>query len=416
MKTNLYIPEKIVVGFQERSDTFTGKLAYVIYKDHTGKLRKEASWNGWRNKKFEPVEVDNNPQSGFTFNKGVQRDNYYFGTGRSMIRVYDPRDFEFEVTVDNLVGLLMHSDVSKRDIVEQCVYAWAGTELVLLPVNSREYQESVQHTTKQKEKVSAKSLVPGYTYSIKKENDTRVVYLGRFDRYKVESEYGSDNGRYARSRSLQKKKTKGHVFYVLDSNEYGSPIVVKDPTQYLAYCELEEVHPNFASMLDRYWTSSDAQPAVGLAVQHIPQRYGYGGSCWYQLSDNEFIEFRLHEPQSYGSMKAAHVTISHFAEFNSEQPSVEYSIEPYDGGWAYNYRRHPGRDIGTMRHDRTDIASIRAQLSLALAEAYANPPEGEFKSTWERDRELLKQFQQKHKLGQLCFKLQDGKVCVDNSL
>ena len=30
----------------------------------------------------------------------------------------------------------MHSDVSKRDIVEEMVYAWNGKDLVLLPVNS----------------------------------------------------------------------------------------------------------------------------------------------------------------------------------------------------------------------------------------------------------------------------------------
>lgn len=38
--SNLYIPEKIKVGYQER-------LAYVIYYDHTGKLRKEPSWRNW---------------------------------------------------------------------------------------------------------------------------------------------------------------------------------------------------------------------------------------------------------------------------------------------------------------------------------------------------------------------------------
>jgi hypothetical protein len=30
MKSNIFIPKKIKVGFQERSDTFTKRLAYVI--------------------------------------------------------------------------------------------------------------------------------------------------------------------------------------------------------------------------------------------------------------------------------------------------------------------------------------------------------------------------------------------------
>lgn len=43
MNTNIFIPTKINIGFQERSDTYTGKLAYVIYFDEKGKLRKETS-------------------------------------------------------------------------------------------------------------------------------------------------------------------------------------------------------------------------------------------------------------------------------------------------------------------------------------------------------------------------------------
>lgn len=30
MNTNIFVPTKINVGFQERKDTYTGKLAYVI--------------------------------------------------------------------------------------------------------------------------------------------------------------------------------------------------------------------------------------------------------------------------------------------------------------------------------------------------------------------------------------------------
>src|ERR1035437_6359770 len=142
---NLYIPKKIKTGFQERQGTFTGKLAYINYFDDKNVLRKEKSWQSWRDSKIEPIEFENTPRNGYLFNKGVKRDGYYWGSGRSVIRVYDPRDFEFEVTVDNLIGILMHSDVSKRDIVEECIFAWEGTELVLLPVNSEIRSE--EHTS-----------------------------------------------------------------------------------------------------------------------------------------------------------------------------------------------------------------------------------------------------------------------------
>ena len=45
MKSNIYIPKRLNVGYQNREDTYTVKIAYVIYYDEKGKLRKETSWN-----------------------------------------------------------------------------------------------------------------------------------------------------------------------------------------------------------------------------------------------------------------------------------------------------------------------------------------------------------------------------------
>ena len=71
MNSNLFIPNRIRVGFQTRNDTYTKKLAYVIYYDEKGKLRKEPSWNSWRDKKIDPEEFDNVPTEGFVLNKKV---------------------------------------------------------------------------------------------------------------------------------------------------------------------------------------------------------------------------------------------------------------------------------------------------------------------------------------------------------
>lgn len=43
IKTTIFIPKRINVGFRNRSDTYTKKLAYIIYYDEKGKLRKETS-------------------------------------------------------------------------------------------------------------------------------------------------------------------------------------------------------------------------------------------------------------------------------------------------------------------------------------------------------------------------------------
>lgn len=429
MHNQLYIPQKIVVGFQERSDTYTGKLAYVIYRDHTGKLRKEASWNGWRDKDIETLELDNTPQDGYTFNKGIKRDAYYFGSGRSMIRVYDVRDFEFEISVPNLIGVLMHSDVSKRDIVEKCVYAWSGTELILLPVNSVEYQESVKHTSKQGEKVSAKSLVVGHTYSIKKDSTTRVVYLGRFERW--------DRERFGDSWSVcqVKKKDKKHVFIELNEHNH---IHARDPASFIAYCESNEVHPDFASLMDKYYSTLESQPVVGLAVV---TSCDHCTGTWMDLGDNNFVQFSFHDtPEKYVRDETAspdrygrfihnpwrrapdpdnYVTVSRFGTF-SEAHSAYMQSGIRDTRYSYHYsdtayhavpaQPLPGMTVNLEQLEEIRIALNKAYQLFVLYDIKTVSTEMDY---WERQKLIGTRkaaFYKNNNLGTLHFTLQDGKV------
>jgi len=84
----LMIPTKIKVGHQTRGDTYTGKLAYVIYYDEKGKLRKETSWSNWRDHKIPDEEFDNIPTEGFVLNKGVggARQSWGWNTRNEYIR------------------------------------------------------------------------------------------------------------------------------------------------------------------------------------------------------------------------------------------------------------------------------------------------------------------------------------------
>ena len=64
------VPSKIKVGFQKRSDTYTGMLGFVI--TNNGKTWQcEKSWNGWIDEKIPAQEYDNVPTSGFVLNKKV---------------------------------------------------------------------------------------------------------------------------------------------------------------------------------------------------------------------------------------------------------------------------------------------------------------------------------------------------------
>ena len=255
MQSNLYIPKTIKVGFQERNGTFTGKLAYIVYIDEKGVTRKEKSWNGWRDKNIDVLEIDNTPRNNYVFNKGIQRCSHHFGSGRSVIRVYDPRDFEFEISVDNLIGILMHSDVSKRDIVEDCVFAWAGKDLVLLPVNSEEYKSSVEYTKKQSKKVSARDLKQGFTY-VQKKNPEPLVYIGYHMWY-------ADNGRWATFQQTVKKGKK-HVFYDTVNDSFVIPTIGT-----FAECISEEIHNDFPNIVDKFVGSINSAPITGFTLSKI---------------------------------------------------------------------------------------------------------------------------------------------------
>ena len=76
MKSQLLIPGKIKVGFNLRNDTYTGKLGYVIY--HDGKVwRKEASWEGWREKHVESEKLENQKRAEFEKQIKQQTDYYH---------------------------------------------------------------------------------------------------------------------------------------------------------------------------------------------------------------------------------------------------------------------------------------------------------------------------------------------------
>ena len=186
MNTNIFVPSKINVGFQNRKDTYTGKLAYVIYFDEKGKLRKQASWDSWRDENIPNEIYENEPTEGFVLNKkaGGVEESWGWNPRKTYTRVYDPRGFEFEITVPNLLWILENCDCIKGKGLEgQFVYGWDGKELVLVPVESPDYKE-IQEKNQiihNNEFVKAKDLIVGATYEML--NGDRYVYMGKYDRY-----------------------------------------------------------------------------------------------------------------------------------------------------------------------------------------------------------------------------------------
>lgn len=326
MQTNLFIPSKIKIGFQKRSDTFTGKLAYIIYFDEKGNLRKEGSWKSWCDPKIESLELENTPRNGYIFNKGVQR-NGYWGSGRSVIRVYDPRDFEFEVSIDNLIGLLMHSDVSKRDIVEECVFAWSGKDLVLLPTNSQEYIDSVAYTKKQSEKISTKELVKGYSYNQKKANEV-LTYVGHYEWF----DWGFDrSGEKHFHRSLGKK----HVFFDKKNKSFSIPNIST-----LSSVHDEQVDSDYANIVDQFFSTINSQPIIDVIVKPLKTLPNYGNV--FRKVGDEFHS--VYHYGYYGENSFSRIDTNmgktKFIISNRECEKVNLNSR-YSNGYGYNYNAGP---------------------------------------------------------------------------
>lgn len=178
----LFIPEKIRVGFQNRKNTYTGKLAYVIYFDKKNKIHKERSFETWRDKSIDVIDYNNEPTEGFVLNKKVGGYKSDWNFRQSYVRVFDPRGFEFEITVENLMFILGECDCSKGKGLEgQFVYSWDRGDLVLLPVSTESYKESATYTQKIGKKVKIKELEVGCTYIDSRHE--KQVYIGKLDWY-----------------------------------------------------------------------------------------------------------------------------------------------------------------------------------------------------------------------------------------
>jgi len=246
-KSTLNIPNKIKVGFQNRQGTYTGKLAYIIYYDQKGKLRKEGSWNSWRDKNIPDQEFDNVPTDGFVLNKKVGDYSSRWGGRRAYTRVYDPRGFEFEIGIDNLIFILEEcSSIKGKGLEGEFIYAWDGKNLVLLPTSCGEYQESLDFTRLQTKKVTKKDMTEGCLYKTK-DNET-VMYLGRHKWYEHDCGWGTN------FHAL--KEIKLHVFLEIDSGNYWTQ---KGFTK-LAEKLDDKPSADFANEYDKFKNSKNSSP------------------------------------------------------------------------------------------------------------------------------------------------------------
>lgn len=195
----MYIPKevKVKIRYEQRWDHVAQKyvitnesepgphLGYATYVDEKGKLRKETSWNGWGNKHLG--DFANGPKRGFKLEKAISRSRDWFGSGRTMFRMIHPDNFIFEISANNLNEIILSCNLNKGEIDDECVLAWDGLNLALIPCSTDEYLEHSKTTKKiENGTLKSKDLIIGNAYQ---DRNAKYIghYVGRF--YSLSTEF-----------------------------------------------------------------------------------------------------------------------------------------------------------------------------------------------------------------------------------
>jgi hypothetical protein len=305
MKTQLFIPEKIKVGYNKRNDTYTKKLAYIIYYDQKGVLRKETSWRNWITKSMGVDDFNNIPMEGFVLNKGVggSRESYGWNARNEYIRVFDPRGFEFEISVANLLWILTEcTSIKGRGLEGKFIYSWEGKELVLLPIDTKEYDDCVSFTKLQSGKLTKKNMVEGYTYLDSKQKN--LVYLGHYKYYNHDSYNKEDLN----------KSSKKYIFgdATKKESDYGR-IISLSSLNSIKQVSIESVDNNYADMLSEFLDKSNHSSPFkevvykNISISEFRKNSRYTMTMWkdnikyyiYNKNDGKFEVRKINNDGSY---------------------------------------------------------------------------------------------------------------------
>lgn len=344
MKANIYLAEKIKVGFNIRADTYTGALGYVLPWDTKKKIwRQETSWLKWIETYKSQEDLDNDKLEQFTLarnraEKNLQDDlkfleehstcpepkyienyagttysykritnsweisywrevtkrvndlkdvegyykkhncdnldTFYFNPYKTknderlkikefnneflegfvlnkkagdyasgwnhrqaVCRIYDPRGFEIEISIENLLYILEHTNsIVGKGLEGKFKYGWASKKLVLLPQNCPEIADMTEFTKIQEKSISSKDLEVGKFY--KNKQNEEVIYLGK---HNVWHRGG---------------KTKKHVFF----NEKNSDITHSSTINHIAEKLEKDISSNLLEYLEKLEHHSEFFP------------------------------------------------------------------------------------------------------------------------------------------------------------
>ena len=171
------IPTALYCGFQKRDNAV---LAFITPDgEDTASKNRKATVDKWRDDTIDPMILTNEPLSGFKMVKSIRR----FGRngGNTVVRILDPRGFELEISVENLIDIMADTDILKGEFQTSCVWGREDGKNYLLPTESSRYQEAM--TPPEVKKVPKPKLIPAKELKIgdviKLNDGTLALYGGR---------------------------------------------------------------------------------------------------------------------------------------------------------------------------------------------------------------------------------------------
>lgn len=117
-KIKLYDVKDIIVGFNYREDTYSGKLGFISYSNNGKKLINEASFKRWTNKNIPIQSMNNVLVNGFVLSKANMHQLYQQTIG--FVRVFHPEGFDFEIPLDNIYYLMQYTLIDRGQINSEC--------------------------------------------------------------------------------------------------------------------------------------------------------------------------------------------------------------------------------------------------------------------------------------------------------
>lgn len=306
MRSTIFIPKKIKVGYQSRQDTYTKKLAFVVHYDEKGKLRQEKSWSEWvssyKCSSFDYItknnipfdDFDNEPTSGFVLNKKAGDHNYGWNSRKAYCRVYDPRGFEIEIGIDNLLYILDHANSIKGKGLEgEFIYGWEGKNIILMPVEAPNYKEIQEYNKKvfKNESFKKKDMDKGRIYVNKQ--GQRLVFLDHNYEYNIYEPYEKYTTKRYFFHTLEDTYTKNNKTLYIVTNTNLTSIIEKTD-------EICDFYPDLMDQLESYsnYVPYDPSQFVYKEIQGVKESdiryYNYYDPIYIKY-ENEYVEIVLNK-------------------------------------------------------------------------------------------------------------------------